>query len=229
MTQAVVVVDPGLWINLGSGPVQSPGWVSVDGSWQSLFARRPRLAAIAGRLTGTRVGQWPAGIVRSDLRSALPFADASAAVIYCSHTLEHLHRDDAVRALCEARRVLKPGGICRVVVPDVGAIVGWYLEKTASADPEGASDQLMAMLLLRSRQPAGGVGPLAWYRRMTDYDSHKWMYDAPGLLRLFRDAGFESPRVCGHLESAVDLARLAEVERADRVVGGAGVCVEGRR
>jgi SAM-dependent methyltransferase len=227
MTQAVE--DPALWINLGSGPVQTPGWVSLDGSLQALFSGRPRLAAIAGRLTGRPVGQWPAGIVRADLRRPLPFADASAAVIYSSHTLEHLHRDDAIRALCEARRVLRPGGICRVVVPDVGAIVGWYLEKAASADPEGASDQLMSMLLLRSPQPAGGVGPLAWYRRMTDYASHKWMYDAPGLVRLFRDAGFEAPRVCGHLESAIDVARLAEVERADRVVGGAGICVEDRR
>ena len=87
----------------------------------------------------------------------------------------------------------------------------------------------MAMMLLRPRTPARGVGPLALYRRATDFDAHKWMYDAAGLVRLFRDAGFERPEIRDHLASAIDEARLAEVEQADRVVAGAGVCVEARR
>ncbi|HEX7136488.1 MAG TPA: methyltransferase domain-containing protein [Vicinamibacterales bacterium] len=216
----------GLWINVGCGPSVADGWVGVDGSWQAIFAGRPRLAAVAGRVVRRSLGQWPAGIVKSDLRNPLPFADASAAVVYSSHTIEHLHRDEAVHAMMEMRRVLKAGGVCRVVVPDVQAIVRWYLEKANSPEPDAASDQLMSQMLLRPRAHASGGGLLGWYRRVTDFDNHKWMYDQAGLLRLFRDAGFRWPECRGPFESVIDRARLAEVERADRVVDGAGVCAE---
>ncbi len=220
-------VPGGVWINLGSGPACADGWISVDGSWQAAFAGRPFVSRVVRRISGRQVGEWPVGIVRCDLRKRLPFGDASAAVVYSSHALEHLHRDEAVAVLREARRVLEPGGICRVVVPDVAAIVRWYLER-AEADPEGASDQLLSMMMLRPRG-ADAAGPLAVYRRLTDFDAHKWMYDGPGLVKLFRDAGFECASARGYLESTIDRERLAQVERADRVVDGAGVCVEGRR
>ncbi|HEY7292956.1 MAG TPA: methyltransferase domain-containing protein [Vicinamibacterales bacterium] len=222
-------VPAGLWINIGSGPGNADGWIGVDGSWQALFAGRPRLARIASRLVRRPVGAWPAGIVRSNLRRRLPFDDESAAVVYSSHTLEHLHRNEAVRALNEMRRVLKRGGVCRVVVPDVHAIVRWYLEKASSAEPEGASDQLMSMMLLRPRSAETRVGLLAQYRRLTDFDSHKWMYDQAGLVRLFRDAGFGRPEPRSWLDSAIDERRLAHVEQRDRVADGAGVCVEAVR
>lgn len=219
----------GLWINVGCGPAVADGWIGVDGSWQTVFGGRPRLAALAGRFVGRSLGEWPAGIVRSDLRRPLPFGDATAAVVYSSHTIEHLYRDEAVRALIEMRRVLKAGGICRVVVPDLRAIVGWYVEKATSPQSGGASDQLMSMMLVRPRAATRGGGVLGWYRRRTDFDGHKWMYDQAGLVRLFHDAGFARAECRGFLDSVISRTRLAHVERADRISNGAGVCVEAIR
>lgn len=57
----------------------------------------------------------------------LPYADNSADVIRASHCLEHFpHRqvDDVVR---EWVRVLKPGGVLRIAVPDFKAIAEKYL------------------------------------------------------------------------------------------------------
>ena len=40
--------------------------------------------------------------------------------------LEHLHRSEALGFLVEVNRSLAPGGVLRVVVPDLAPIVGWY-------------------------------------------------------------------------------------------------------
>ncbi len=62
-----------------------------------------------------------------DLRRGVPFPDDSFDVVYHSHLLEHLHVQDAPRFMSECYRVLKPGGIIRVAVPDLEAITRNYL------------------------------------------------------------------------------------------------------
>jgi predicted SAM-dependent methyltransferase len=52
-----------------------------------------------------------------DLRNRLPFADGSARLIYCSHVLEHLYPEDAIRLLREMCRVLAQDGVVRLAVP----------------------------------------------------------------------------------------------------------------
>lgn len=42
--------------------------------------------------------------------------------VYCSHALEHLVPHEADRALCEFRRVLKPGGHAVILVPDLEGV-----------------------------------------------------------------------------------------------------------
>ena len=42
--------------------------------------------------------------------------------VYCCHSLEHLHPDDADLALREFRRVLSPGGWVFILVPDLEGI-----------------------------------------------------------------------------------------------------------
>lgn len=61
-----------------------------------------------------------------DLRRPLPFADGSARLIYSEHTLEHLTRDEASALLRECARVLAPGGVLRIGVPDAGLYMRAY-------------------------------------------------------------------------------------------------------
>jgi SAM-dependent methyltransferase len=57
-------------------------------------------------------------MVRLDARK-LPYADNSVEAIYSSHTLQHLYLGEAERVLSECARVLRPGGILRLALPDV--------------------------------------------------------------------------------------------------------------
>jgi SAM-dependent methyltransferase len=57
--------------------------------------------------------------LRLDLREPMPFLDNSCAMVHSEHFLEHLaYPHDAMRFLTECFRVLRPGGVFRVGVPD---------------------------------------------------------------------------------------------------------------
>lgn len=84
-----------LRLHLGCGPHYLPGMINVDGN----IRRRKDL--------------W------LDLRNPLPFPDGSVSLIYCSHMLEHLFPDDALRLLAEMRRVLSEQGVARIAVPSL--------------------------------------------------------------------------------------------------------------
>ncbi len=63
-----------------------------------------------------------------DISRGLPCPDASLDAVYHSHVLEHLDVEEGRRLIGECFRVLRPGGILRVVVPDLEQIARLYLE-----------------------------------------------------------------------------------------------------
>lgn len=60
-----------------------------------------------------------------DQLSFLP--DETCHLIYACHVLEHFKRREVARVLAEWNRVLKPGGVLRLSVPDFEAICKVYL------------------------------------------------------------------------------------------------------
>jgi SAM-dependent methyltransferase len=72
----------------------------------------------------------PAGdaVRRANFIDGIPLPDAAASCVYHSHVLEHLPLDVARRFLTECHRVLAPGGILRVVVPDLEQSARDYLD-----------------------------------------------------------------------------------------------------
>src|SRR5687767_15071929 len=52
-----------------------------------------------------------------DIRRPLSFPAASFDAVYANHVLEHLTPDEGRKFVGELYRMLKPAGICRVVVP----------------------------------------------------------------------------------------------------------------
>lgn len=62
-----------------------------------------------------------------NIKNKLPFFSNSVDVVYHSHVLEHLNKEEAERFIKDCFRVLKFGGIMRVVVPDLEQITKEYL------------------------------------------------------------------------------------------------------
>ena len=73
--------------------------------------------AISRRLL-TRAGLEPAFIIEG-VGEAMPFATASFDLVYSTNVLEHVRDPEMV--LRESARVLKPGGIAQIVVPNYGS------------------------------------------------------------------------------------------------------------
>lgn len=62
-----------------------------------------------------------------DFSEKIPFPDNTMDLVYHSHVLEHLEKKNAYHFLKECFRVLKTGGILRVVVPDLEGIILEYI------------------------------------------------------------------------------------------------------
>jgi predicted SAM-dependent methyltransferase len=141
-------------IHLGCGIRRIPGFVNVDRS------DLPHL-------------QYKAPL------APLPmFPDDAADLIYCSHAFEYLDRQEAIDALREWRRVLRPGGTLRLAVPDFEALVAVYLETkhlSASLGP------LYGRMEVRTPEPR-----LIYHRTVYDYESLRVMLEEAGLRRVRR-------------------------------------------
>jgi len=126
-------------LNVGCGSFFFPEWTNVD-------------------LAPAR------GVQACDIRRPLPFPDASFDATYSSHVLEHLAPADGRAFLGEQLRVLKPGGICRVVVPDLESICREYLRclETGLAAPTPDAVRRYRWMLLELldqmvREESGGL------------------------------------------------------------------------
>lgn len=102
------------------------------------------------------------GVRAYNLLNGIPLPDNHVEVVYHSHLLEHFTVNDAQAFLKECARVLKPGGVIRVVVPDLEGIVNIYLKSLADAkagkDRGDAHYQWMVIELLDQmvREKPGG-------------------------------------------------------------------------
>lgn len=178
--------------------------------------------------TTTLGASWQVQPLVHDLTKPLPFDANSVSFIYGSHVLEHLYLIDAQKLLVECKRVLKPGGVIRLVVPDLNAFVKEYLaSKNGGKNTSAAADRFNDQLAFRSRTPPQGNVLFKLYALWKDFHHHKWMYDSDSLIQYVQDAGFVEVEQKGFLESRIP--GIEEVEEAARVLNGAGVCIEGKK
>lgn len=98
-------MDKPVLVNIGCGRVWHPYWINLDHQPTS-----PEVRAF-------------------DIRKPLPFEDGTVDAVYASHVLEHLDFEEGTRLLRECRRVLKPGGVVRIVVPDLEDLCRFYLQR----------------------------------------------------------------------------------------------------
>ncbi len=146
-------------VHLGCGDHRLEGWINVD------LAPSGAVDAIA------------------DCSGDLPFADRSVAFIHSEDLLEHVERDKGIAMLRECFRVLRPGGVVRILTPDLGQLVRKVYLEGAPLHLDWCAAQLSA---------SGPCQSLNMHLRMNG--EHRFVYDEPELSRTLEEIGF---RVAG--------------------------------
>ena len=191
-----------LRINVGCGRTPVPGWKNYDSSPSVKLAYRPFLGALIqkfGRVTEEQkefIRYVKATNIRfADVTKKIPEADSSADVIYSCHMVEHIERDEALAFFAEAQRVLKPGGIIRIAVPDIRWHVDNFLE-------DGDADRFIRRTKLTRETPKTFLAKVKLL--MAGDRSHKWMYDGSSMCKLLTKAGFIDAKELKSGETSID-------------------------
>ncbi len=111
----------------------------------------------------------------------LPFEDRSCAVVYHSHVLEHIPPPRVPAFIAECFRVLTPGGVLRIAVPDLEGIARAYLRQLEAGDHAKHEWMVIELVDQLARNYSGG--------RMMEYWKQNPM---PAEELVFQRAGHEA-------------------------------------
>ncbi|MFN8625547.1 MAG: methyltransferase [Candidatus Binatia bacterium] len=201
-----------IYVQYGCGLSAPPGWRNFDASPTLRLQRLP----VFGRLfLSGRLPRFPAAAEYGDILKGLPVQPGSVSGLYCSHVLEHLSLADFRVALRNSFALLRPGGIFRLVMPDLEALVQAYRD---SSDPAACSTFIVESGLAADRRQSG---PIAFLRSWLGNSLHRSLWDYKGVAGELANIGFIGIRRAAHGDSAD--TEFLEVEELERWQGALGV------
>jgi len=162
-------------VNLGSGHYPLAGWVNVDLDLDS----RPDVCA--------------------DFKGGLPFRDGCADFMHTEDFIDTLELEQAATFLYECYRILKPGGVIRVLTPDVEKLARMYLHEPVALKALWR-DHVGVPLVYGTAGEILNVG--------MRFTNHTFLYDAETFALLASGCGFGVKQVPCQLSEYNELCGL---------------------
>ncbi len=147
-------------LHIGCGDNELPGWLNTE-----LCSRADQIFL--------------------DATTRFPFADHVFAFIYTEHMIEHISLPDAEAMLAECFRVLAPGGVVRIVTPDM-RFLATLLDSTHS--PELAS--YIRYSIDTYKIPAPAADGISVFNNFVRAWGHQYIHSASSLGGLLTRTGF---------------------------------------
>jgi SAM-dependent methyltransferase len=165
-------------MNWGCGNHVAPGWINSD------------------------IDDTPGIEISCDIRDGLPLDDDCLDYIVSVHALQELPWGDLLGALSELRRVLKPGGVLRLCLPDLERGIDAYFEN--DRDYFVVPDEDAATI--------GGklVTQLVWY----GYSRTLFTYDF--IEELLQKAGFRDVVLSSFRRTESRFAEIVDLDSRER-------------
>lgn len=220
-------------LNLGCGTKTSEHCINVDYSMYMILRQNawaiPLAAPIIGSDRVERIKAMRGTMVRQNLKNGMPFASGFADAVYHSHVMEHIPRDAVLGFQKEIFRVLKPGGVQRLCLPDLEQLVQAYTSSLAADDMTNEAScrhdaSVAAMIEQCVRDEPGGTRRRTGIRVSCEKlllgdarargETHRWMWDRVNIRAVLGEAGFTDITVQAWNQSAIDGWAGLDLERS---------------
>ncbi len=192
-------------VNIGCGHSVGKDWENYDASPTLRLERLPLL----GRLVKKNRHRFPPEAMYGDITQGPIGAPGTVSAVFCSHMLEHVSHEDMRNSLKHIHAMLIPGGVFRLIVPDLSIRARMYVDKLGQPD---AASRFLEMSDLGQRRMRRGLK--SRLLAVLGNSAHLWMYDDASMRQEHELAGFSDIRRCAHGDS--DVAAFAQVENPDR-------------
>ncbi len=165
-------------LHWGCGGSARPGWINSD------------------------IKSGPGIDLSVDIREGLPLPDSSLDYAVSVHALQEIHLRDLIRVLSELRRVLIPGGVLRLVLPDLLKGVRAYEndERDYFLVPDEDAQSLGAKLVVQ----------LLWY------GYSRTLFTPEFVAELLFKAGFARVDYCGYRQTASPFGDITTFDNRER-------------
>jgi SAM-dependent methyltransferase len=165
-------------MNWGCGDWIEPGWINSD------------------------IKDEPGIDISCDILEGLPLERDSLDYIVSHHSLPEIPMTDIVGVLEELRRVLKPGGVLRISLPDLDKGIQAYLE----------NDRDYFLVPDKDAATIGGkfVTQLLWYGWSRSLFTHDFIEE------LLRKAGYRDVQACSFKETKSKFPGIVELDTRER-------------
>ena len=175
-------------LHLGCGTVYKDGWINIDNNSDNNIQKLDL--------------EW-------DLRKPLPFPANSVDFIFNEHFLEHLTVEEGISAIKDFFRVLKPGGVMRIAIPDLESAIQSYYDTNWKENGK-ASAEKFGLTFIQTRAEGININFRWW--------GHKWLYDWEELERRLKEAGCEKIKRCRLFESEHDALKNMETRNESTLI-----------